>query len=44
MVEFENTEDRDYYVFKDPAHDSFKALLGPKMERAVVVDYNKGAL
>ncbi|ROW06617.1 hypothetical protein VMCG_04244 [Cytospora schulzeri] len=42
VVEFENTEDRDYYVFKDPAHDSFKALGGPKLEKAVVVDYNKG--
>lgn len=42
VIEFENTEDRDYYIFKDPVHETFKALGGSKLERAVVLDYNKG--
>ncbi|KAL2109375.1 hypothetical protein VUR80DRAFT_2541 [Thermomyces stellatus] len=41
-IEFESTEDRDYYVKTDPAHQSFMALARTVVERAIVVDYTPG--
>lgn len=42
-VEFESTEDRDYYVKSDPAHQAFIAFAGTVVEKAIVVDYTPGA-
>lgn len=41
-VEFESTEDRDYYVKSDPVHQSFVAFVGALLEKAIVVDYTPG--
>lgn len=35
-------EDRDYYVNDDPAHEEFKKLVGPFIEKAQVVDFTDG--
>ena len=42
VVEFASKEDRDYYVFRDPAHQAFKAKISDKIDGATVVDYEKG--
>ncbi|KAF2790057.1 dabb-domain-containing protein [Melanomma pulvis-pyrius CBS 109.77] len=42
VVEFESAEDRDYYVNDDPAHEEFKKLVGPFIEKAQVVDFTNG--
>ncbi|KAI1324890.1 stress responsive A/B barrel domain-containing protein [Xylariaceae sp. FL0255] len=39
VFEFENEEDRDYYLKKNPAHPAFADFLRPIVEKAVVVDY-----
>ncbi|KAI0112221.1 stress responsive A/B barrel domain-containing protein [Nemania sp. FL0031] len=40
VVEFENTQDRDFYVNNDPAHKAFVTTLSPIIEKVIVVDYN----
>ena len=42
VVEFENVEDRDYYVNDNPVHDEFKKLAGKVLEKAQVVDFTDG--
>lgn len=40
VVEFDNLEDRDYYVEKDEAHEAFKNSARPIIEKVIVVDYS----
>ncbi|TID24158.1 stress responsive A/B barrel domain protein [Venturia nashicola] len=42
VVNFENIEDRDYYVKKDPAHEAFVKSIGDIMASARVVDFEPG--
>ena len=42
VVEFDSTEDRDYYVNNDPTHDEFKKVAGEVLEKAQVVDFTDG--
>jgi hypothetical protein len=42
VVEFENASDRDYYVQKDPAHQTFVKSLGDQVVDVRVVDYEPG--
>lgn len=42
VVEFENAEDRDYYVKSDPVHLAFVKSLGGVIEKVQVVDYTSG--
>ncbi|KAJ7178113.1 stress responsive A/B barrel domain protein [Mycena filopes] len=39
---FENEEDRDYYVNKDPAHQEFVKSISGIVSKAQVVDYMPG--
>ena len=39
MVEFENEEDRKYYLEQDPAHLAFVKSLKDIVEKAQIVDY-----
>ncbi|KAI7908558.1 stress responsive A/B barrel domain-containing protein [Pyricularia oryzae] len=38
----QRSEDRDYYVAKDPAHQLFVKTAGQIIEKAIVVDYTIG--
>ncbi|TGJ80267.1 hypothetical protein E0Z10_g8502 [Xylaria hypoxylon] len=40
VVEFDNEDDRNFYVHEDKAHKAFVAKLMPILEKAVVVDYS----
>jgi hypothetical protein len=42
VVEFENEEDREYYVRSDPAHQAFVKSLDGVIEKAQVVDFTPG--
>ncbi|MCJ1482633.1 hypothetical protein MMC06_002799 [Schaereria dolodes] len=42
VVEFENEEDRKYYLEQDPAHLGFVKTLDGIMERVRIVDYEPG--
>lgn len=42
VAEFENAEDRDHYVFKDPAHLAFVEEAGKVILKARVVDFTPG--
>ncbi|KAK2795360.1 hypothetical protein FQN50_009751 [Emmonsiellopsis sp. PD_5] len=42
VVEFENVEDRDYYVNKDPAHLDFVGGLGDVVQKVQVIDFTNG--
>jgi hypothetical protein len=42
VVEFENVEDRDYYVQHDPAHRAFVQSLDGVMEKVQVIDFSNG--
>ncbi|BCS25823.1 Dabb family protein [Aspergillus puulaauensis] len=42
VVEFSSSEDRDYYVEKDPAHLEFVGTLKGIVEKAQVIDYTAG--
>ena len=42
MLEFENGEDRDYYVKQDEAHLAFVKSLDGLVEGAQIVDYTPG--
>ena len=41
-MEFENEEDRDFYVFKDEAHIAFKKTLDGLVDKPQVLDYFAG--
>ncbi|ETN43797.1 uncharacterized protein HMPREF1541_11121 [Cyphellophora europaea CBS 101466] len=41
VVEFSNEEQRDYYVFKDPAHQAFVKKNSPRFDDVRVLDYTK---
>lgn len=38
-VQFENTDDRNYYVAQDPAHKAFQKIVEPLLEKVTVMDY-----
>ncbi|KAI0976650.1 stress responsive A/B barrel domain-containing protein [Xylaria arbuscula] len=38
--EFENTEDRDFYAHKDPAHKSFVTEASSIIGMVIVIDYS----
>ncbi|KAL8281135.1 hypothetical protein RQP46_006493 [Phenoliferia psychrophenolica] len=42
VLTFATLEDRDYYLDKDPAHQIFKAEVGPKLAGACVMDFEAG--
>ncbi|CAP65679.1 uncharacterized protein PODANS_7_1120 [Podospora anserina S mat+] len=42
VVQFENTDDRNYYVEQDPAHLAFKKEIEPLVEKITVLDYVSG--
>lgn len=42
VLEFDNEEDRTFYVFKDPAHLAFVASTNDVVEDAQVLDYTAG--
>lgn len=42
IVTFASIADRDYYNETDPAHQAFKALVGPKVSKVVVLDFEEG--
>ncbi|KAK0719035.1 stress responsive A/B barrel domain-containing protein [Apiosordaria backusii] len=42
VVQFENTDDRNYYVEQDPAHLAFKKEIEPLVEKVTVLDYING--
>jgi hypothetical protein len=44
VVEFESAEDRDYYVYKDPAHQEFVKFAGEIANGVKVVDYEPGRM
>jgi hypothetical protein len=44
VVEFDNAEDRDYYVYKDPAHQDFVKFAGGVANGVKVVDYEPGKI
>ena len=43
VSEFENAEDRAFYLEKDPAHLAFVKSLGGVIKNAQVVDFTPGA-
>ena len=44
ISEFQNAEDRKYYLEKDPAHLEFVASLESVVENVRVVDFEPGVL
>ncbi|RDW78071.1 stress responsive A barrel protein [Coleophoma crateriformis] len=44
VFEFENEEDRQYYLEKDPAHLAFVKSIGGVVSKAQVVDFVPGVL
>lgn len=42
VVEFENEEDRKYYLEKDPAHLAFVKSLDGLVNSITVLDFNPG--
>lgn len=42
VEEFENKEDREYYLTKDPVHLAFVESIGNIVKRAQVVDFTPG--
>ncbi|KAF1943133.1 hypothetical protein EJ02DRAFT_343894 [Clathrospora elynae] len=44
VVEFESAEDRDYYVYKDPAHQEFVKFAGEVANSVKVLDYEPGKM
>ncbi|KAI6750504.1 hypothetical protein HG530_014785 [Fusarium avenaceum] len=38
VIQFDNTDDRDYYALKDPAHLAVVAELGPLVEKVQIID------
>jgi hypothetical protein len=41
-MQFENTEDRDYYVHSDPVHQDFIKYLSYYLQNVRVVDFEDG--
>ena len=41
-MQFENSEDRDYYVHHDPVHQDFIEYLRPHVQNVRVVDFEAG--
>jgi hypothetical protein len=41
-VEFENDDDRTYYLDQDPAHLAFKKSIGTVVKKVQVVDFTPG--
>ncbi|RJE22164.1 Dabb, partial [Aspergillus sclerotialis] len=39
VVEFENSEDRDYYVKSDPVHQAFVKSLDGIIQKVQVIDF-----
>lgn len=42
VVEFENVQDREYYVKHDPAHQAFIKSLDGVVEKVQVIDFTHG--
>ncbi|KAL2260091.1 hypothetical protein VTK26DRAFT_6012 [Humicola hyalothermophila] len=42
VVQFGNTDDRNYYVEHDPAHQEFKKEIDPLVEKVTVLDFTNG--
>lgn len=42
VVEFASTQDRDYYVSQDPAHQKLKKSISSLVDSVVVVDWENG--
>ncbi|CAH0046612.1 unnamed protein product [Clonostachys solani] len=42
VVELPSEEARDYYVFKDPAHQKFKADVKDLIDKSIIVDFFDG--
>jgi hypothetical protein len=42
VVEFSSTEDRDYYVKEDPAHQAFVKSIEDVLEKPIVLDFDDG--
>ncbi|KAI1067846.1 hypothetical protein LB507_010533 [Fusarium sp. FIESC RH6] len=42
VVIFNSTEDRDYYVKTDPAHQDFIGKVGSLLEKVTVLDFTNG--
>ncbi|CAG7554976.1 unnamed protein product, partial [Fusarium equiseti] len=42
VVIFNSTEDRDYYVKTDPAHQDFISKVGSLLEKVTVLDFTNG--
>ncbi|VUC32664.1 unnamed protein product [Clonostachys rosea] len=42
VVELPSVEARDYYVFKDPAHQKFKAAVKDLVDKTIIVDFIDG--
>ncbi|KAF5963652.1 stress responsive A/B barrel domain-containing protein [Fusarium bulbicola] len=38
VIQFDNSEDRDYYALKDPAHLAVVAELGPLVDKVQIID------
>ena len=41
-MQFANTDDRNYYVEKDPVHDAFKKEISAIVEKVGVLDFTNG--
>jgi hypothetical protein len=44
VVEFETAEDRDYYTYKDPAHQEFVKYARQVANGVMVMDYEPGKI
>jgi len=42
VIQFENHNDRDYYVQHDPVHKAFKKEIEPIIEKVTVLDFING--
>ncbi|KAK4151549.1 stress responsive A/B barrel domain-containing protein [Chaetomidium leptoderma] len=42
IVQFTSSDDRNYYVEQDPAHQAFKKEIDPLVEKATVLDFTNG--
>lgn len=42
ILEFENDQDRDYYLNKDPYHKEFVARLQGLIDKITIVDFSSG--
>jgi len=42
VTQFENAEDRDYYIQSDPVHQNFIEYVRPYLQNIRVVDFESG--